>query len=208
MNPSGLYGLSLATGIISSAALAQAQPTPPLQAFIASAQYQAYVGRLFSKLPPDLFQLCSSLVSKGSTVAVLTPVVFAIDGNPISGAWQQSFPISGCGNDTTIKFYFAAEKDGNIVTRLGTPGGTHADLDLQKDALKFVILRLKAATCPTPYVINTTYDGVVSKRLCCTTRGRSDACFIWKYYATRTVLGVPICEQQLRIAARTLSSVI
>ena len=47
------------------------------------------------------------------------------------------------------------------------------------------------------------YDG-----LCCTTLNGPDAAVIPDYYSTRTVLGVPICEKRLRIAARILSSVV
>lgn len=44
--------------------------------------------------------------------------------------------------------------------------------------------------------------------LCCITRDVHKVRFTEDYYAIRTVLGVPICEKRLRIAARTLSSVI
>ena len=44
--------------------------------------------------------------------------------------------------------------------------------------------------------------------LCCITPDRRKPMITCKYYATRTVFGVPICEKRLRIAARTLSSVI
>ena len=51
-------------------------------------------------------------------------------------------------------------------------------------------------------------DVFVSAWLCCTTPDGIDADFISDYYAMRTVLGVPIWENRLRIAARTLRSVI
>ena len=47
-----------------------------------------------------------------------------------------------------------------------------------------------------------------SQRLCCIMCDELKLMITWYYYATRMVLGVPICEKRLRIAARTLSSVI
>ena len=146
--------------------IASAQPpTPPtLQAFIASPPFQAYIGSLFSKLPPDVFQRCKSFVSKGSTVSVAIPAVFASDGHPISGAWKQSFPVSGCGNDTTINFFFTAQASENIVTVMGAPGDTHADPILQKDAIHYAMLAAlpKAGTCTEPHILTTRYDGVAT----------------------------------------------
>lgn len=49
---------------------------------------------------------------------------------------------------------------------------------------------------------------VNEKGFCCITSDRRKVMITCKYYATRTVFGVPICEKRLRIAARTLSSVI
>ena len=59
----------------------------------------------------------------------------------------------------------------------------------------------------TERITNLGQIGVVL-RLCCTTPDGIDADFISDYYAIRTVLGVPIWENRLRIAARTLRSVI
>ena len=147
-------------------ASAQAATPPTLQAFIASPQFQSYIGGLFSKLPPDVFRRCSSLVSKGSTVVVSTPATFASDGHPVSGAWKQSFPVSGCGNATTINFFFAVQASGNIVTTLGVPGESHADAVLQKDAIRYAVIaaNIKAATCADTHVLNTTFDGKDSKQ--------------------------------------------
>ncbi|WP_185928869.1 hypothetical protein [Sphingomonas sp. IC081] len=52
------------------------------------------------------------------------------------------------------------------------------------------------------------WSKMAAGRLCCITRDRRKIMITCNYYATRTVLGVPICEKRLRIAARTLSSVI
>jgi hypothetical protein len=161
MNANTLAVLSLLSAAMPDNALAQASPPLPLQAFIASQQFQAYIGNLFSRLPPDVFRRCGSLVSKVSTVSQTIPPVFASDGHPVSGAWKQSFPVSGCGNDTVINFFFAAQSSEKIVTILGAPGDTHADAALQKDADRDVVLatRLRAPACADPHVLNTTYDG-------------------------------------------------
>lgn len=44
--------------------------------------------------------------------------------------------------------------------------------------------------------------------ICCITRAEHGVIITGEYYATRIVVGVPICQKRLRTAARTLSSVI
>lgn len=134
---------------------------PSLQKVVRSAAYQRNVARLFSSLPPDVFQRCPSLVSNGSSVMVLKPSSFASDGYPISGVWKQSFRISGCGNDTSINFYFFAQPDEKITSLIAAPGETHADPTLQRDAMRYVLMAAKwrAPQCNAPHLRTTRFDG-------------------------------------------------
>lgn len=139
---------------------AQAQQ-PTLQGLVQTPQYQANIARLFASLPSDVFQRCPSLVSKGSSVDIIRPATFSTDGKPSSGAWRQNFPVSGCGNDTTIHIYVMAQPDGKFASVIAVPGDTHADLVLQRDALGYIAtaVRTKIATCETPHVRTTRFDG-------------------------------------------------
>ena len=143
---------------------AQQIADPSLQQLVLSAPYQRNIARLFSSLPIDVFQRCSSLVSQGSTVTVLKPASFAGDGYPISGAWKQSFPVRGCGNDTSINFFFFAQADEKITSLIAAPGDTHADPTLQRDAMRYVMLaaRLAAPECTAPHLRTTHFDGRLS----------------------------------------------
>lgn len=143
---------------------AQQIADPSLQKLVLSAPYQRNIARLFSSLPPDVFQRCPSLVSKGSTVMVLKPASFAADGYPTSGVWKQSFPVSGCGNDTSINFFFFAQADGKITSFIAAPGETHADPTLQRDAMRYVMMaaKLEAPECNAPHLRTTHFDGRLS----------------------------------------------
>lgn len=138
--------------------------TPPamLQTLVSTPQYQANIARLFSQLPPEVFQRCATLVSKGSQVTVVISPTFAKDGYPVSGLWKQSFPVSGCGNDTTINFFFRGDASEKISSIVAMPGDTHADLLLQKDAVQNVLTAAHArlGDCSALHIRTTSYDGV------------------------------------------------
>src|SRR5262249_32867356 len=105
-----------------------------------------------------------TLVSKGSNVSIIEPVSVGASGVPNAGMWKESFPISGCGNDTTIHAYFSATKDEKINIAFATPGETRADLILQKDAITYAVLgaNIAAKTCKRFNVKNTRFDGLDS----------------------------------------------
>jgi hypothetical protein len=128
---------------------------------VLSTSYQAYIARLFSSLPSDVFQRCPTLVSNGSTVTVLKPPTFAADGYPTSGAWKQSFRVTGCGNDTSINFYFFGHPDEKITSLIAAPGDTHADPTLQRDTIVHVMIAAgaQARDCNAPHLRTTHFDG-------------------------------------------------
>lgn len=134
---------------------------PSLQKLVLSTGYRAYIYRLFSSLPADVFQRCPTLVSTGSTVTVLKPPIFAADGYPTSGVWKQSFPVSGCGNDTSINFFFFGHPDEKITSLIAAPGDTHADPTLQRDTMGYVMIaaRTQAPDCNAPHLRTTHFDG-------------------------------------------------
>lgn len=137
------------------------RPSPELEALVKTAGYQNNVARLFSLLPPDVFQRCPTLVSNGSTVTVIQPADFAPDGYPISGLWKQSFPVSGCGNDTTINLFFQGQPNEKVGSVVGIPGATHAGLALQRDALRYAVIAVQTASekCTDVHVRTSSYDG-------------------------------------------------
>lgn len=146
--------LLLLLGLLAAGpALAQTQAAPAappaaagqLPAFTSSAPYQAMIDNTFATLPPPIFTRCPRLVSNSSTITVLQPVAFFANGVPSAGAWEQSFPVSGCGNDTTINFYlFVSPADQKLHTIIGLPGTSPADLTLQQDALNHARLAASA----------------------------------------------------------------
>lgn len=149
----------------SATAASEPQPSPALQALVQSSGYQGNIARLFSQLPPTVFRRCPTLVSNGSKVTIIEPVSFGQGGYPIAGLWKQSFPVSGCGNATTINLYFKGQPGEKILSIVGIPGETHADLTLQRDALKFADIAVQAVfrDCNEMNVRDSKYAGLVSK---------------------------------------------
>jgi hypothetical protein len=158
---SALAVFSAACLLASMPAVGQALVDPLLQKLMLSTAYRANIARLFSSLPSDVFQRCSTLVTKDSTVTVLKQPTFAADDCPISGVWKQSFPVSGCGNDTSINFYFFAQPNEKITSLIAAPGDTHADPVLQRDAMGYVMIaaRTQAPSCNAPHLRTTHFDG-------------------------------------------------
>ena len=132
-----------------------------MQAFMASGFYKELINRAIAALPPAVFRRCPSLVSSGSRLTELRPIAFGADGFPNSGLWKQTFPVSGCGDDTELNFYFHAGVDEKINTIVGFPGTSRADLALQNDAKKFATIGASTAakTCRTFDVKKTSFRG-------------------------------------------------
>jgi hypothetical protein len=100
-------------------------------------------------------------VSNGSTVSIARPIIFGEDGIPNAGLWKQSFPVSGCGNDTILNIFFSAGADEKINTIIGLSGTTHTDLMLQRDTLLYANTgaAIIAKDCKTFEVKNTKFEG-------------------------------------------------
>ncbi len=139
-----LFGVSAGVIAGASAVHAQAGDNAPFRAFTSSSFYSSLIDHALAGMPPDVFQKCPALVSAGSRVTVVRPVTFASDGFPNGGIWKQQFPVSGCGNDTTLNFYFQATLDEKINTLVAAPGSTHANIVLQGDARKYATVAVVA----------------------------------------------------------------
>jgi hypothetical protein len=159
-----LLGFLFGLAILASAACPQraaADEGGALRAFLGSPYYAGLIHRALAALPPDEFRQCPTLVSNGSRVTILRPLAFNPDGFPGSGLWRQSFPVSGCGNDTTVNFYFLAQAGQKISVLIGMPGSTIASLLLQSAGRKFTTMAVRRAApgCPSFTVVDTRFDG-------------------------------------------------
>jgi hypothetical protein len=132
-----------------------------VQKFSSTEAHKRLVLSAFSRISPDVFQRCPTLVSKGSNIAIVQPVSADANGQPNAGIWKESFPVSGCGNDTTFHLYFVTANE-KINSFVGAPGGTRANPTLQKDALFYATLGAGTfvQTCKTFNVKDTKFDNV------------------------------------------------
>jgi hypothetical protein len=153
--------LASAAFVAFAAAQEQSADVAKFQAFVRSSDaHKALISKALAALPPAVFSRCPNLVSQGSKITVLRQVSFGQNGLPSAGAWKEAFPVAGCGNDTTLNFFFSASKDGKISTFIGLPGTTIADPVLQKDAMTEALAaaaRPETKDCKSLDVINTDY---------------------------------------------------
>jgi hypothetical protein len=151
----------LPTAIRPLDARAQTNDANQFKQFIASDFHKGLVTRAIAGISPAVFPRCPTLVSNGSQVTVLRPVTFAADGFPNAGLWKEAFPVSGCGNDTTLNLYFSAGSDEKVQTVVALPGATRADLVLQKDGYTYATVgaTVAAKDCKTFYVKDTKFEG-------------------------------------------------
>lgn len=168
-----------------------------MQSFMKSPFYQGLVSRALAGLPSTVFQRCVGLVSDGSKVTTLDPISFGTDGYPNAGSWKQSFPVSGCGNDTVLNLYFSATPEEKINTVVGIPGLTHADLVLQKDAVKYADIGAHVAvkSCARFDVTNSSFIGYGIPALSLTDPGpgnRRPWREMWALYGCGRSADVPI----------------
>jgi hypothetical protein len=122
-----------AAGVPQGAASQEVTDPAAFRAFTATPLYQSLVKRALDGVPPEIFQRCPALVSNSSKITILRPLHFA-DDTPVGGGWKHSFPVSGCGPDTILNFYFMATPDRRINILIGPPGTTHADPAMLHDA--------------------------------------------------------------------------
>ena len=159
--------------LMSVLAIGRAWAQPPaadearLKAFLDTTIYKQMVNKALASVPPTVFRRCPALLAASSKVTVLRPVAFGPDGHPAAGAWRQAFPVSGCGNDTTINLFFAATGTQTMNALVGLPGSTNADPVLQRDARHFATTAALAAAkgCTAFVVTNTRFEafGVPSR---------------------------------------------
>jgi hypothetical protein len=130
-----------------------------MRAYTASAPYLELVRSALARIPATVFPRCPQLVLAPSLMMFIKPIAFAEGAGPTAGMWKQSFPVSGCGNDTTLNIYFTAE-GGQTRSVVGLPGTTQAELVLQRDALSTVSIsaKLRIKDCNSLELTNTRFE--------------------------------------------------
>lgn len=158
-----LFGLSIIATLAGwpDHAGAQRVDAGEFQRFLASDVYQTLVTRAVHRVPPAILHDCPGRRRAQGTVSVLKPMTFGPDGILNGGAWKQTLPVSGCGRDTILNFYFAVYGRGRINTVIGAPGTTHADPVLQQGAWKYAAMGAGglAKDCKRFDIENTTFEG-------------------------------------------------
>jgi hypothetical protein len=91
------------------------------------------------------------------------PVSFDSTGTIVAGAWKQMVQAEGCGRTRLLNVLVFVENPNQISMMPLLPGNTHADVVLQKDAVKYAVAAVatapggREANCQVGYVANTEY---------------------------------------------------
>jgi hypothetical protein len=153
-----------------------------LNAFLQSNMMHELVNEAVQDVPPAVLRKCPGLVSNGSTMTVLEPMSFDSDGAPETGAWRVQVPVSGCGNDTTLNFFFSAKPGKNIHRTVALPGDTRADPALQRDAVMYAVVgaNLVVKDCDDLEITNTKFDGFGLSKQPTSDRGADERSRPWR----------------------------
>ncbi len=133
-----------------------------LEALTRSASYQAVVAKAMAALSPDVTKGCKAVGGEHGSIRVLKPISFAADGQPVDGAWKQSFAQDRCGEPLVLNFQFTATADKRIRTLILVPGDDIAEPPLQVQAFRSAMAGIQAAApaCQSGlHVLNTRFDG-------------------------------------------------
>lgn len=135
------------------------------QKYLASGAHKDLVKSALDALPPEVFHRCEAFKPSEPDLVEQKPISFSKDGLPTAGAWRESLPVKGCGNDTILNFNFVVADDGTIKVLADLPGATHADRILQHDAVPYATTgaSVHAKGCPQFIITNTHFDAFIVK---------------------------------------------
>jgi hypothetical protein len=156
----GLIAFYLVTLCLSEFCQAQPVDQALFRKYLASSAHRDLIEATLNGLPPEVFPRCPAFRPSEPDVVLRKPVAFAQDGAPNAGAWVESLPVRGCGNDTILHVNFVAGENGKLNVFASLPGTTRADLILQRDAIAYAFMgpRLRIKDCERMFVTNTRFD--------------------------------------------------
>ena len=149
-------------------AMAEPQVFPPdaegkaaVLAYARTDAYKRLLAQALARVPAAIVPRCGKLVVEEGAIILQQPIQFAADKSPVGGSWRHSQPTRGCGADTLVNFFFFATPERRVLTVLGVPGTSRADLTQQRTARTYVLMALDAAapSCRQFETVNTTFGG-------------------------------------------------
>ena len=163
--------LLLLSGLV-PAQPAQAQPVqapttaaapaldPATQAYVRTDAYRKLLVQAMARIPASIAPHCPKQTVSDGLVVVLQPLQFNADQQPVAGSWRHSRNTAGCGPETIVNFWFYATPERRVLTVVGVPGNTRADIEQQRNARTFVLLALDpvAHGCQGFETVNTRFE--------------------------------------------------
>ena len=142
----------------------QAEAQAALVAYARTEPYRKLMAQALARVPASVVPRCPKLVTADAGLTVTSPLQITSRGVS-AGSWRQSLTARGCGNDTVVNFFFYGTPDGRVITVVGAPGTTRADLMQQRDARTYTVVAHEtvARGCSETETVNTRFEGFGSK---------------------------------------------
>ncbi len=164
--------LAAALGAWGGAARAEPQILPPdaaggpaMLAYARTEPYRALLTQALARVPASVVPRCPKLNLDDGAIILFQPLQVAPDKTVVGGAWRHSRLARGCGADTVVNLFFFATSERRVMTVVGVPGTSRADLAQQRIARTFVLLALDpvAGGCQQFETVNTGFEAFGTK---------------------------------------------
>jgi hypothetical protein len=119
-------------------ARAETDPTEAARAYFTSAAHLALANEGIARARDMVMPECKEATAGQGGVHMFQPLVFGPDGTPRGGAWKIWAPVTGCGMTVVLNLFVSVRGDGRVLPTIALPGETHADPQLQIDAMRLV----------------------------------------------------------------------
>ena len=154
--------------LLAGPAFAAPQILPPgtkaaasIEPYSRTPAYAKLIAQAVARVPAAVALRCAGRVVDDGAIIIADPLEFARDGAPTGGSWRHSVPLRGCGAEVLVSFFFFVDANRRVLTVLGVPGSSHADLAQQRNARTFATLALfdVAGRCRHFEPVDTRFDG-------------------------------------------------
>ena len=155
-----VYAFSAFCAVLLAACVANAQNQTAFSQFIQSPSTKQAVSEIMLNQASHMPNWCGSMKFVPQDIIVVSQPLFDELGIIQRGVWKDIWTSQGCASDRTFNVLTIVQ-NGNVNRVPLLPGSSHADLQLQRDAMSYAIAATgtHGSQCSNSTVIDTIYVG-------------------------------------------------